>query len=99
MSTGRIDPEGNETVALHGLVDFSGKDVLEIGCGNGRMTSMYADEASSVLAIDLDESAIAAAREQVPLGLASQVTFQVADATTAPLEPKSYDVVVLAWSI
>ncbi len=99
MATGRIDPEGNETEALHGIVDFSGKDVLEIGCGSGRMTWMYADEASSVLAIDLDEPEIAAARKQLPAGLAPKVSFQVADATTAPLEPECYDMVVLAWSI
>jgi len=33
-------------------VDFSGKDVLEIGCGNGRVTWCYADSVASVLAVD-----------------------------------------------
>jgi cyclopropane fatty-acyl-phospholipid synthase-like methyltransferase len=33
-----IDPEGVETRAIRELIDFAGKDVLEIGCGEGRMT-------------------------------------------------------------
>jgi hypothetical protein len=33
-----VDHEGNETRALHELVDFRDKDVLEIGCGDGRMS-------------------------------------------------------------
>ena len=39
---GLLDPEGVETRVLHDLVDFRGKDVLEIGCGDGRMTWRYA---------------------------------------------------------
>ena len=33
-----IDYEGVETRATRELIDFAGKDVLEIGCGEGRMT-------------------------------------------------------------
>ena len=40
----REDPENNETRALLNLVDFSGADVLEIGCGDGRLTYRYAEE-------------------------------------------------------
>ena len=66
---GRIDPEGVETRVIHELIDFAGKDVLEIGCGDGRMTWRYADVAASVLAFDPDESAITTAREQIPAAL------------------------------
>ena len=67
---GTLDPEELETRAIHELVDFSGKDVLEIGCGEGRMTWRFASLAASVLAIDPDESAIATARRQTPPELA-----------------------------
>jgi hypothetical protein len=33
-----VDPEGNETHALHALVNLKAKHVLEIGCRDGRMT-------------------------------------------------------------
>ena len=62
----RLDPEGVETRVLHDLVDFKGKDVLEIGCADGQMTWRYADAAASVLAFDPDEPSIAAAREETP---------------------------------
>jgi hypothetical protein len=31
-----MDPEGVETRALHELVDFGDRDVLEVGCGDGQ---------------------------------------------------------------
>ena len=49
---GRIDPEGVETRVVHDLIDFSAKNVLEIGCGDGRLTWRFADAAASVLAFD-----------------------------------------------
>ena len=52
----RTDPENNETHALLDMVNFSGKHVLEIGCGDGRLTWRYADKASSVIAIDVNGS-------------------------------------------
>ena len=59
--TGRtIDPEGAELAALGKLVDFAGLRVLEVGCGDGRLTWRYAGEAASVLATDPDGAPSAA---------------------------------------
>ena len=54
-----IDPEGSETTVIHELVDFSGADVLEVGCGDGRLTWRYAEEAATVLAMDMNAEKIA----------------------------------------
>ena len=62
----RIDPENNETLALFDMANFSGQRVLEIGCGNGRVTWRYADKAAHVTGIDPDVKQIALAREQLP---------------------------------
>ncbi len=96
---GRTDPEGVETKAIHDLVDFAGKDVVEVGCGDGRLTWRFADAAASVLAFDLDESVIATAREQTPAALRDRVTFRAADMASIDLEPAAYDVGMLSWSI
>ena len=96
---GLLDPEGLETRVLHGLVDFRGKDVLEIGCGDGRMTWRYADAAASVLAFDPDEPSIAAAREETPERLNAKVDFRVAGMMDIDLADAAYDVGVLSWSI
>ena len=50
----RSDPEGAETDALARLAPVDGLRVLELGCGDGRLTLRYADSAASVLAVDPD---------------------------------------------
>ena len=96
---GRIDPEGVETRVVHGLIDFAGKDVLEIGCGDGRLTWRFADAAASVLALDPDESAIATARERTPDALKAKLPFRVADVTNIKLAQGAYDIGVFSWSM
>lgn len=93
------DPEQEETRVIHDLVAFDGADVLEVGCGDGRLTWRYADRARSVLALDPDEAAIAQARAALPERLGATVRFQVADITGVELPPAAFDVVVLAWSL
>jgi 2-polyprenyl-3-methyl-5-hydroxy-6-metoxy-1,4-benzoquinol methylase len=94
-----FDPEGVETRIMHRLVDFLGKDVLEVGCGDGRLTWRYADQAASVLAIDPKESKIALAREHTPKHLRSSVTFQAADIASFNAPEAAFDVAILSWSI
>ena len=93
------DPEGRETDVIHRLVDFQGKDVLEVGCSDGRMTWRFLDEAASVLAFDPDEAAIALASQETPVALKDKVEFRVADMMKIQLEPAAYDVGVFSWSI
>ncbi|HZY41350.1 MAG TPA: class I SAM-dependent methyltransferase, partial [Anaerolineae bacterium] len=59
----RCDPEDTETAALLDFADFTGKRVLEIGCGDGRLTWRYAAGAAHVTAIDPDADDIAIAIE------------------------------------
>ena len=94
-----VDPEQNETRVMHDLVEFSGKDVLEVGCGDGRVTWRYADQAASVLALDPDELDSELAREDTPDHLRSKVSFRVADITELELPEAGFDVVVLSWSL
>ena len=96
---GIFDPEGVETRTIHDLIDFAGKDVLEIGCGDGRMTWRYAESTRSVLAIDPDEDSIAVAREQTPGKLKSRVAFMAAGITDVELAENGFDVAILSWSI
>jgi 2-polyprenyl-3-methyl-5-hydroxy-6-metoxy-1,4-benzoquinol methylase len=98
MSVSR-DPEEAETRVIHALIDFTGKDVLDVGCGDGRLTWRFAQATHSVLGIDPSAEAIEAAKASTPAGLRSKVTFQVADVTTALLPRAAFDVVVLSWSL
>jgi 2-polyprenyl-3-methyl-5-hydroxy-6-metoxy-1,4-benzoquinol methylase len=94
-----LDPAGTETRVIHDLIDFSGKDVLEIGCGDGRLTWRYADRAASVLALDPKEAEITLAQANTPQALRSRVTFQVADITTVDLSETAFDIAILSWSV
>ena len=94
-----IDPEGVETAVIHELVDFRGKDVLELGAGDGRLTWRYADRARSVLAIEPKELLVEQARAALPPALRGRVTFRVGDATTDPLPVGAFDAVVFSRSL
>lgn len=61
-----LDPDENETRAVHDLVTFAGKDVLEIGSGEGRLTWRFAHQAASVLALDLNQIRIKGALDNTP---------------------------------
>ncbi len=93
------DPEQAETRVIHELVEFSGKDVLEVGCGDGRLTWRFADRARSVLALDPNAGAIEQARASLPPHLKRVVTFRVGDMLTADPPSAAFDVVVLSWSL
>ena len=94
-----LDPAEMETRAIHDLVDFTGKDVLEVGCGDGRLTWRYAATAASVLAFDPVVDRIDRARANIPGDLRDHVTFRAGDITTLELPEFAFDVALLAWSI
>ncbi len=94
-----LDPEETEIRVMHDLVDFDGKDVLEIGSGNGRLTWRFADRAASVVALDPKDIEIGWARQHTPDALRSRVTFHVADITAADLPEAAFDIALLSWSL
>ena len=97
----RGDPENNETRALFDLADFKGKDVLEIGCGDGRLTWRFADRAEHVTAIDPFGEGIERARENLPGELRERVEFHhvAFEDFAAASEPSTFDIVLLSWSL
>jgi 2-polyprenyl-3-methyl-5-hydroxy-6-metoxy-1,4-benzoquinol methylase len=97
----RIDPENNETRALFELANFSGQHVLEIGCGDGRLTWRYVDKAARVTAIDPAAKQIALAREHLPSQLQDRIEFQniAFEDFAAASEPSAFDIVILSWSL
>jgi 2-polyprenyl-3-methyl-5-hydroxy-6-metoxy-1,4-benzoquinol methylase len=72
--------------------------VLEVGCGNGRLTWLYAPRARSVLGIDPDEEQIALARADMPPELADRVQFEVGEAEDLS-RTAVFDVAFLSWSL
>jgi ubiquinone/menaquinone biosynthesis C-methylase UbiE len=94
-----LDPEGAHLAALRRLGDFREQRVLELGCGDGRLTLGIAEEAARVLAFDPDAEAVARARRSLPADLADRVTYRVASGRTIEIRPHSFDLVVFSWSL
>jgi ubiquinone/menaquinone biosynthesis C-methylase UbiE len=95
----RIDPEGSETRALAQLAPVSGLRVLELGCGDGRLTFRYAREASAVLAVDPDQERITKARSELPRELADKVTFVVAGAADVDAPREGFELALFSSSL
>jgi cyclopropane fatty-acyl-phospholipid synthase-like methyltransferase len=88
-----------EIAALRQLGPMDGLRVLELGCGDGRLTFRYAREAKSVLAVDPDEDEIAKANAARPPELADRVTFAAQGAAEVEGPRRRFDLALFAWSL
>lgn len=93
------DPEGLERKSLHKFADFTNKRVLEIGCGEGRLTWQYAKSSRSIFAIDLDADALRVATIDRSSDLQNKVHFLRAESEHVPFAKETFDIAVLAWSL
>jgi 2-polyprenyl-3-methyl-5-hydroxy-6-metoxy-1,4-benzoquinol methylase len=98
-----IDPENNETRALLDFAgDLTGRRVLEIGCGEGRLTWRYASLTAHVTAIDPNSGKIARANADLPLDLKERVVFQACELETFAAgldQDPRFDLAILSWSL
>jgi len=97
--TVRIDPEENEIRALKGVTDWHGKRVLEIGCGDGRLTRRLVRLGAVIHASDTDAGLIAKARKNLPKQFAKNIHYSVGQAERIDQPNESLDVVVFAWAL
>lgn len=80
-------------------VSFEDSDVLEIGCGSGRLTFQYAALAKSVVAIDPSAKAIAQAKNSTPKNLARRLNFHVGRGERLSFPNESFDLAFFTWSL
>jgi 16S rRNA A1518/A1519 N6-dimethyltransferase RsmA/KsgA/DIM1 with predicted DNA glycosylase/AP lyase activity len=89
------DPEGHEAAALASSgVSFMSRRVLEIGCGDGRLTKHFAGVAASVVAIDPDRDAVAQLARDLPMVDARPIAID-----ELVLTDHSVDLVLFSWSL
>ncbi len=92
------DPEGSEARHLHEFIGPVAQRVLEIGCGDGRLTWRYAAAMRQVVGLDLERDDLRVARIERPADLERQVIFAQADSTRLPFKDGSFDLALFAWS-
>ena len=91
-----VDPQGRELELIARVADLAGKDVLDVGCGDGRTSRRLARRGAAVLGVDPDETAIAQARAG---GTSDACRFRAADVLELALPPASLDLVVFSRSM
>ncbi len=95
-----VDPERHEIDLLLELApSLAGACVLEVGCGDGRLTWRYADRASRVLAIDPDAARVTAARRKRSAAACGHITFLATPVADLDIRSGPFDVVIMAWSL
>lgn len=94
-----IDPEQNEVRLLRDVTSWRGKHVLEIGCGDGRLSRRIARLGATVSAIDPDPKLIRTARKSLPRRFADRIRYRVGKAEQLEYPDESFDVVLFGWSL
>lgn len=94
------DPEKIELDLFHRFVDFRGKRVLEIGCGDGRTIRYYMNKAQWIVGIDNDREELIAARKETRLLKEDGfLNFIHGSAASLPFAASSFDLTILSWSL
>jgi 2-polyprenyl-3-methyl-5-hydroxy-6-metoxy-1,4-benzoquinol methylase len=93
------DQAGVEAARILELVPLEGTRVLDVGCGEGRLTLMAARRAASVYAFDPSAESIAAARAALPPERRECVQFDVHHAETFDAAGDRFDVALCGWSL
>jgi len=93
------DPEQEEIKGVKRHVSFATKDVLEIGCGDGRVSKKYWNEPRRLVGIDPEQDALESARKSLPESLAKRTTFLVGSAEKLEFEDRAFDIVFFTWSL
>lgn len=94
-----VDPDGLLADAMRELADWSGRRVLDIGCGSGYHLPMFAADATSVVGVEPHPPLVAAARARVR-GLPHEARVEVVEglAQELPLLDRSVDVAHARWA-
>lgn len=90
---------GREIRAFGGPARFRGKDVLDIGTGNGRLAFDAARYARLVVGVDPSDGAIEIARRKVDALGIRNVEFRVGSAQDLDVIRERYDIAIFSWSL
>jgi ubiquinone/menaquinone biosynthesis C-methylase UbiE len=92
------DPEGAEIEFLRRTGAILDRKVIEIGCGNGRLTWRYADLAAAVAGVDPDLERLAEMNGTRPETVAKLVPFAQAAAEMLPFPSEAFETAFFSWS-
>ncbi len=92
------DPEEAELKYLHNIAGRTRGPLLEIGCGDGRLTWHYASPTRPVVGLDPDPELLSAAVHHRPPALQTSATFTRAVAEVLPFPGETFALALMSWS-
>lgn len=95
----RFDPKRIEIRMLLRHTPIAGGDMLEVGCGDGRLTRRIAAVAGRITGVDPDQERVTRAKRLTPSVLRSKVRFQRGSAERLPFRSNRFDLVLFSWSL
>ena len=93
------DYSGNILMEIKKLSSLSGKDVVEMGAGTGRITGLLAPLVNSIKAFDISEHMLDFAETKLDKLNLNNWKLTVADNREIPLSDSCADLVISGWSI
>lgn len=88
------DKEQITIKSIKKYINFKKKTVLEIGCGNGNISSLLADGTENYIGIDPDNNAIFKAKSKF-----SNIDFRIGNGDSLEFEDSIFDVVLFTLSL
>jgi ubiquinone/menaquinone biosynthesis C-methylase UbiE len=84
----------SDLLKIEEFVELNGKSLLEVGCGDGRLTGLLAGKAAAITAIDPDNSSIETARSSI-----DAVNFLVGSGEELDFAGQTFDIVLFSYSL
>lgn len=95
----RRDPERAERRFLQPYLPQPQDRVLDIGCGDGRLTWLFACTAACAAGIDIDLEELGKAPGARPEAVSARVCFAAAASEAMPFASESFDLAFFTWSL
>ena len=93
-----MDPAGTEIQALKKITNWRGKRVLEVGCGDGRLTLRLANfNPTKIIALDPDPKSVRTARKNLPEKYKSRIEYRVGNVEHIKYKSDQFDIIVFSW--
>jgi ubiquinone/menaquinone biosynthesis C-methylase UbiE len=92
------DPEGAEISHLIAACELAGKKVLEIGCGEGKLTRQYTGMPRILVGIDPNITDLRTAKNEIG-GASFHLHIIQAIGEKLPFPSNTFDIVILASSL
>jgi ubiquinone/menaquinone biosynthesis C-methylase UbiE len=92
-------PDGMEIRLIERFTMLKGRRILEVGCGDGRLTFQYARTAAQVLAFDPDRASLEDALDQQASLNVRNVAFRLGSIEHLPARGAPFDVALFSWSL